>query len=60
MKRIPPVQHTSEPYDGHEGMVRCCDCKGSEGRNGNYRCPRYVPSMATQMQHCSKFRSNAK
>lgn len=59
MKHIPIAPHIVEPYDGHEGMVRCCDCKDSQGSNGNYRCPRYVPSMASVMQHCEKFRSNA-
>ena len=57
-KHIPHAPHIVEPYDGQEGMVRCCDCKGSarNGQPGEYRCPRYVPSMATVMQHCNKFR----
>lgn len=56
-KPIPIAPHTVEPYDGNDRMVTCAKCLGSAGSNGNYRCPRYVPSMATVPQHCNRYRS---
>ena len=59
--RVPCAPHVVEPYDGTEAMVKCADCRGSErnGAQGVYRCPRSVPSMKRQPQHCDRFRGRA-
>lgn len=60
-KFIPIAPHFVEPYDGHDRMVVCVDCKGSErkGHAGEFKCLRFVPSMAHQQMHCQRFRGRA-
>lgn len=56
-KLVPIAPHTVEPYDGHEGMVRCIHCKraGVPDYMGRGGCVRYVPSMRAVPQHCGRF-----
>jgi hypothetical protein len=55
---IPTAPHVVEPYDGHEGMVRCADCRRASVPDyyGHGGCPLYVPSMRMVLVHCSRFK----